>query len=64
MMLLEEVFVCGGVSFHPPCTSRVGEGIRVRVMGRRSARFASVLPNLLSVLDGALVKTKQGENKN
>ena len=35
MMLLEEDLVCGGVSFHPPFTSRVGEGIRVRVTGRR-----------------------------
>jgi hypothetical protein len=48
MMLLEEVLVCGGISFHPPCTSRVAEGIRVRVMGRHSARAASVLPYLLS----------------
>ena len=29
MMLQEEVLVCGGVSFHLPCTSRVDEGIRV-----------------------------------
>lgn len=48
MMLLEEVLVCGGVSFHLPCTSRVGEGICIRVTGRRSARVASVLPYLLS----------------
>ncbi len=48
MMLLEEALVCGGVSFHPPCTSRVDEGIRIRVAGRRSARAASVLPYLLS----------------
>ena len=41
MMLLEEVLVCGGVSFHPPYMSRVDEGIRVRVTGRRSARAAS-----------------------
>ena len=27
----------------PPCASRVDEGIRVRVTGRRSARIASVL---------------------
>ena len=25
MMLLEEVLVCGGVAFHPPCASRVNE---------------------------------------
>ena len=25
MMLLEEVLVCGGVAFHPPCASRVDE---------------------------------------
>ena len=48
MMLLEEVLVCGGVSFRPPCTSRVDEEIRVHVAGRRSARAASVLPYLLS----------------
>jgi hypothetical protein len=36
--------------FHPPCTSRVDEGIRVRVTGLRSARAASVLPYLLSWL--------------
>ena len=29
VMLLGEVLVCGGVSFHPSCTSRVDEGIRV-----------------------------------
>ncbi len=40
-MLLEEDLVCGGVSFHPPCTSRVGEGIRVRVTGRRPASPAA-----------------------
>jgi hypothetical protein len=34
MMLLEEVLVRGGVSFDPPCTSRVDEGVRVRVTGR------------------------------
>ncbi len=32
----------------PPCTSRVGEGIRIHVTGRRSARAASILPYLLS----------------
>ena len=42
MMLLEEDLVCGGVP--SPCTSRVGEGIRVRVTGLRSARAASVPP--------------------
>ncbi len=49
MMLLEEVLVCGGVSFQPPCTSRgVDEGIHVRVTRRRSARVASGLPYLRS----------------
>ncbi len=33
MMLFKEVLVCGGASFHTPCTSQVGEGIRVRVVG-------------------------------
>ncbi len=38
--------VCVGVSFQPspPCTSRVDEGIRVCVTGRRSARASGVLP--------------------
>ncbi len=49
-MLLEEVLVYGGVSFQPPCTSRVHEEIRVRVTGQRNARAASVLPYLLSFL--------------
>ena len=48
MILMEEVLVYGGVSFRPLCTSRVDEGIRVRVAGRRSSRAASVLPYLLS----------------
>ncbi len=47
MMLLEGLYVCGGVSFPYPCTSRVDEGICVRVSGRRSARAASALPDCL-----------------
>ena len=48
MMLLEEVLVCGGVSFHPPCASRVDEGIRVRVTGRRQGCQCTALsPHLL-----------------
>jgi hypothetical protein len=43
MMLLEEVLVCGGVSFHPPCTSRIDDRVRVRVTGQRSARAATKL---------------------
>ena len=48
MMLLEEVLVCGGVSFHSPCTSRVDEGARVRVTGRCSAELELELELILS----------------
>ena len=48
----------------PPCASRVDEGIRVRVTGRRSARAASVLPYLLSltsVVGGVEVRPPLGD---
>jgi hypothetical protein len=53
-LLLEEVFVCGGVSFHPPCTSRVDEEICVRVTGRHSTRVASVVYCLISSVAGGV----------
>ncbi len=59
MVLLEEVLVCGGVSFLTPCTSRVEEGIRVRVKGRRSARAAPVYSLISSVVGGVELRFKQ-----
>ena len=58
MMLLEEALVCGGVSFHPPCTSRVYEGVHVRVTGRQIDRATIVLR---SVVGGVEVRPPLGD---
>jgi hypothetical protein len=57
MMLLEEVMVCGGVSFHLPCTSRVGEGIRTGIDRREFSRVASNA--LLSQIDPGKYEKKE-----
>ena len=59
MMLLEEFSVCGSASFHP-CMSRVDEGIRVRVTGRRSAGLP-VYCLVSSVVGGVEVRPPLGD---
>ena len=62
MMLLEEVLVCGGVSFHPPpCTSRVGEGIRVRVTRVGAVPGLPVNCLVSSVVGGVEVRPPLGD---